>query len=721
MKTIQSPVRRIMPAFFSLFTFLFCFVLSGFATIFYISPTGNDVTGNGTSANPWKTLYKATATVSGAGDIIHVNAGTYIETQQSFLKVGVSIEGEGITSIIKSTLNVNQVEIINARSGSEGTRGNQHISNLKFDGQNTTSWAITIFARSNVSVYNCTFVDFDDSGVLFAGRVGFDGNEPGIYATGNSFYNNIVNNCAKYSGGFGRGQLWAIGQEGMLIHDNVMTQNQRPLGQNGWFIKALNFSRGMKIYNNTLTKIPFHGTYGGDGGWDFAIEMADEQGVEIYGNTIQGAIDLNRQTKGAYAYSAWIHDNVISQPILNDNYESGIIFEYGTETAIIENNILNNVSGGLLFNTRVGDAVTNITIRNNLLSNIGRFGIDGNNGAFIIISSEGTPLNNYYVNNFNVFNNTMVSALGSRINYGIEMGNLAIGYEKNINIKNNIMMNVANAWITSNSSIPMDSLDIRYNDIYNNGNGNNSLYANAQPTHYTLGNNLNLLPIFVSTSDYHLKTISPLIDAGVYVGLPYFGTAPDRGYAEVTSALPVKLTAIKVTENKGNNLLQWTTSTESNSSHFNIERSSNGQDYEVIGNVAASGFSSNEINYYFTDAAPLAGINYYRLAMIDKDNSKEYSSTVSILSKTNQSLNIVAAQLATAKKDITIKIASTQNQKANLIIFDQGGRIILNEAVNIQKGMNTINKTTPTISKGIYYLKLFTTDATVVKNIFTAE
>ena len=109
------------------------------------------------------------------------------------------------------------------------------------------------------------------------------------------------------------------------------------------------------------------------------------------------------------------------------------------------------------------------------------------------------------------------------------------------------------------------------------------------------------------------------------------------------------------------------------------------------------------------------------MAIIDKDNSKEYSSTVSILFKSNQSLNIVAAQLSTGKKSITLKVASTQNQKVNLIIVDQGGRIILNEAINIQKGMNTINKTTPTVSKGIYYLKLFTQDATVVKNVFTTE
>ncbi|MEI9958600.1 MAG: DUF1565 domain-containing protein [Ferruginibacter sp.] len=81
------------------FVFQFCF-----ASTFYISPNGNDNTGNGSRSNPWKSLYKATAAVTAAGDIIHVNAGTYIETQQSLLAIGVSIEGDGITSILKVAL-----------------------------------------------------------------------------------------------------------------------------------------------------------------------------------------------------------------------------------------------------------------------------------------------------------------------------------------------------------------------------------------------------------------------------------------------------------------------------------------------------------------------------------------------------------------------------------------------------------------------------------------
>ncbi len=105
------------------------------ATIYYISTTGNDATGNGTSASPWRTLYKATSTVRTAGDIIHVNPGTYVETQTSNLAVGVSLEGEGVTSVIQSTLGgVNGwVLLLESASGSS-TPGNQYVANLKFDG-----------------------------------------------------------------------------------------------------------------------------------------------------------------------------------------------------------------------------------------------------------------------------------------------------------------------------------------------------------------------------------------------------------------------------------------------------------------------------------------------------------------------------------------------------------------------------------------------------------
>ncbi|MFA5974297.1 MAG: hypothetical protein WC780_18255, partial [Lentimicrobiaceae bacterium] len=82
-----------------IFTF-FSFAVQ--ATTYYISPNGSN-SSNGDITHPWQTLSYACAHVTNPGDIIHVNAGTYNETAQSNLAIGISIEGEGSTvSIIKA-------------------------------------------------------------------------------------------------------------------------------------------------------------------------------------------------------------------------------------------------------------------------------------------------------------------------------------------------------------------------------------------------------------------------------------------------------------------------------------------------------------------------------------------------------------------------------------------------------------------------------------------
>ena len=268
---------------------------------YYVSTTGNDAAA-GTSGAPWQTIVKAANTVP-AGSTIHVAAGTYTETQQIALPVGVCLEGDGATTIIKSTLTADWTALLRAASN-EGTDGHQHISNLKFDGQNlSTFWGIEVAGRSNVSIHDVTVVDFKDRGVLMTGRDDNQEGAPTQFATGLTFYNNTVLNSAAYdtpNGVYGRGCLNVGGTQGMLIYNNVITQNQRPEGFNGWPIKYLNggFNRGLKIFENQLTKIPFTGDPGSNG-WDFAVEMFFDQGTEFFNNVVSGAgFDTNTQEKG---------------------------------------------------------------------------------------------------------------------------------------------------------------------------------------------------------------------------------------------------------------------------------------------------------------------------------------------------------------------------------------------------------------------------------------
>jgi hypothetical protein len=514
------------------FLFLFlCFFSITKATTYYISPTGSDLLGNGTAANPWRSLYKATSAVTSSGNTIHVNAGTYIEILTCNLAPGVSLEGDGVTSVLKSSI-VAIWQPLLALTSPEGTNGNQHISNLKFDGGNLLNfWGILIRGRSNISIYNCTIVDFMEGGVVWSGRSDGQAAPPAIYSTGNSFHDNIVTNCANADIGYGRGCFQFGGQDGMLIYNNTIVNNSRPIGQGGWPIKGCNdgYIKDCKIYNNYLESAPYpYSANGTNNYWNFAIEMFYESGLEIYGNTIKGSIDFNHQSKGIYGYSLYIHDNIIGHDNLINGLESGIIMEYSTHTAIIENNVIKNTAYPIYFTPRTNDNITDVTIQKNLIYNVGI--ADGTHAGFGIAMQ--TPEDgSVTTNNFFVQNNTIVAAAGSsNASYGVRIPDG--GPSKDVRIINNIIKGFNVECIRANPANVIDTLIIKNNNLFQNGNNNGIGFINGTPSNYTNSANISINPLFVSATDFHLLSTSPCVDAGINVGLSYSGTAPDMSYTE---------------------------------------------------------------------------------------------------------------------------------------------------------------------------------------------
>ena len=118
---------------------------------------------------PGKHLAYACTKATVSGDIIHVNAGAYAETTQSVLAPGVSIEGVGNTSIIRSSISTSYIYTILLSSSSEGTNGNQSISNIRMEGGMVAYGAILVEKRKNVNIHHCEFQDFVLNGIWFIG------------------------------------------------------------------------------------------------------------------------------------------------------------------------------------------------------------------------------------------------------------------------------------------------------------------------------------------------------------------------------------------------------------------------------------------------------------------------------------------------------------------------------------------------------------------------
>lgn len=132
------------------------------------------------------------------------------------------------------------------------------------------------------------------------------------------------------------------------------------------------------------------------------------------------------------------------------------------------------------------------------------------------------------------------------------------------------------------------------------------------------------------------------------------------------SPLPVTLTEFVISDISENTIsLEWSTASELNFDHFNVEKSVDGKTFNTIGRVQGHGTSTVKHDYSFIDSAPIVGKNYYRLTSIDFDGYTE-------------SFKVLAADFTSAKK---ISIYPNPLIDGNLHIdlnFEEGNTTVIN-------------------------------------------
>ncbi len=78
-------------------------------------------------------------------------------------------------------------------------------------------------------------------------------------------------------------------------------------------------------------------------------------------------------------------------------------------------------------------------------------------------------------------------------------------------------------------------------------------------------------------------------------------------------------------ENEKTTLLNFATASETNNSHFEIQHSNSGRDFQSIGTMEGHGNSTSENHYQFIHKKPNKGTNYYRVKQVDYDGQYDYS------------------------------------------------------------------------------------------------
>lgn len=395
---------------------IFILVKVIFATNWYVSTTGSNITGNGTAGNPWQTIQFALDHASVlTGDNIYVASGSYQLSNDNPIKVhkGVSIIGDIVSPsnvIIKAPISgVFQGRascfVIYHSSGTVTIKGftikdapmlggsNQNAGIWIGHNGNTQVWPVDNVIIENNILDNCA------NGIIL------DANQ-NITIKGN-----VIKNSPRPSGTwtgiginiFGRAQ-WRLSQN-LVIQNNEIFGNQRagiiidnfndppppPWGPGGsaannqWFIVNASI-KGNVVYNNgsDMTDVGAGVLYRG-------IHIGGHQtGIMIENNTVYGhsSSPANIGTSAGINIAASKDINIKNNIVYGNLrgirlYGSGLGLSDETTGHILENNIIYNNVQGLQVLGNAGRANFNKIYDNNVIfAGVTNYGV-GNTGTIL--------------------------------------------------------------------------------------------------------------------------------------------------------------------------------------------------------------------------------------------------------------------------------------------------------------------------------------------------
>ena len=213
------------------------------------------------------------------------------------------------------------------------------------------------------------------------------------------------------------------------------------------------------------------------------------------------------------------------------------------------------------------------------------------------------------------------------------------------------------------------------------------------------------------------NTGSKTVSLDIANPLDYFDTWT---LADNSNPLPIELVRFSG-ECDGNVVnLSWTTASEVNVSHYEVERTLDGVHFDKVTEVVAIGFSNNLHSYEAKDEHPYAGTAYYRLKSVDLDGSFDYSDLIATGCQNNDNVEF-SFQNAYPSGDGNLNLVFTaeQNESFDASIFDMSGKLIASTSgIAGVKGNNQDKMFIGDLAPGIYVVNMLNGDRIFSKKIF---
>ena len=170
----------------------------------------------------------------------------------------------------------------------------------------------------------------------------------------------------------------------------------------------------------------------------------------------------------------------------------------------------------------------------------------------------------------------------------------------------------------------------------------------------------------------------------------------------INNPLPINLLSFEANANGHDEVeLKWITSSEINNHCFEIERSKDGYNFDLISKVKGAGNSSEELHYNLLDENPNLGISYYRLKQIDFDGDYTYSNT-EIVKINRENELLVYPNPLNVKDNLKINTLGFRFDLGVVYIHNSAGKLI--HIQKMSEGISWIK--TNKLSPGNYILSV---------------
>jgi hypothetical protein len=248
-----------------------------------------------------------------------------------------------------------------------------------------------------------------------------------------------------------------------------------------------------------------------------------------------------------------------------------------------------------------------------------------------------------------------------------------------------------------------------FSDITGAGAGAYEMWVWPQDDNYPVGT------VWAITKDNAL--VGTANDCGPSpVGLSRAGFNGFTGISEFDVAtdiiiLPIELIDINATGIIDHIDVVWNVASESDLSHYELERSEDGVDFQHITSVFdVAGNTSQQQSYDYSDFDVRYFQNfYYRVKTVDTDGNYDYTPIVMASLKNANgefSEEMVSIYPNPSSSDFMISIHSDETRDLSMSVFNSLGQIIQERSTKIQKGNTVMNIISNEWATGIYHIQL---------------